>query len=300
MVDTVLEARGVSYRYGSALALDRVDLRVGAGECVALLGPNGAGKTTLVSLAVGLLARQQGGILIAGGDCRIAANRRQVGVVQQLVGFPSTLKVRELVVGAAIRGGRAGSAAGPVLAELALTDLAGQRATKLSGGQRRRVQLAMALVTDPALLVLDEPTAELDVSARRRLWRVIADRRARGTGVLVTTHLIEESATVADRVVVLDHGRVLADTAPEALTARLPDRTVDARTRLAADRLRSLPEVLSMTVREDRVRLRTREPERLLRVLLAEDPELDQLRVTDAGLEEAVLSLIEPEKERTP
>ncbi|WP_020665950.1 ABC transporter ATP-binding protein [Amycolatopsis nigrescens] len=292
-MNTVLDIRSARHSYGETVALDGVDLTVGAGECVVLLGPNGAGKTTLVNLSIGLLGTQQGEIRVAGGDPRVAATRHAIGVVQQSLGFPNTLKVGELVAGAAVRGGRERAAAGPVLTELELAGLAKRRATKLSGGQKQRLQLAMALVTEPALLVLDEPTAGLDVPARRRLWQTLAQRRARGAGVLVTTHLIEESAAVADRVVVLDRGRVLAAGRPDELIARLPDRTVVAETRLGPDRLARLTGVLSVHAAGRLVRLRTREPEALLRDLLTADPELTGLRVEDAGLEEAVVSLIE-------
>jgi ABC-2 type transport system ATP-binding protein len=299
-METVLEVRDVRHRYGATVALDGIDLEVGAGECVALLGPNGAGKTTLVNLAVGLLHRQAGTIRVAGGDPRNAATRRRLGVVQQALGYPTTLKVGELVAGAAVRGGGRRSAAGPVLAELHLTELAGRRAAKLSGGQRQRLQLAMALVNDPALLILDEPTAGLDVNARAALWRVLAQRRARGTGVLVTTHLIEETSTVADRVVVLDHGRILAADRPDALVARLPDRTVIARTTLSQADLATLPGAVSVEFAGDRAHIATRTPEELLRVLLAADPGLSDLRVEGARLEDAVAGLTNHDLEEVP
>ncbi|MFE5581718.1 ABC transporter ATP-binding protein [Kitasatospora sp. NPDC056531] len=287
----VMTAEGLRYRYGETLALDGVDLRVDPGECVALLGPNGAGKSTLVTIVVGLLAPQHGTVRILGGDPRRAATRRRLGVAQQTLGFPNTLTVNELVTGAAIRGGLRASAARPVLAELGLTELAGRRVSKLSGGQKQRVQLAMALVTEPTLLVLDEPTVGLDTSARRHFWQILARRREQGAAVLVTTHLIEESAAVADRVVVIDRGRILADAPPDELVSRLPDRTVTVRTGLDHDELRRLPGVLSVTPEHDLVRIQTRSPEELLRVLLDRDPGLSELRVQDAGLEEAVLAL---------
>ncbi|RKT19893.1 ABC-2 type transport system ATP-binding protein [Streptomyces sp. 1114.5] len=287
----VLTAESLRYRYGETVALDGVDLRVDPGECVALLGPNGAGKSTLVMLAVGLLAPQQGTVRILGGDPRRAKTRRHLGVAQQTLGFPSTLTVSELVGGAAVRGGLRAAAAGPVLAELGLTELARRRASKLSGGQKQRVQLAMALVTDPALLVLDEPTVGLDTQARRHFWQILAQRRAQGTAVLVTTHLIEESGTVADRVVVLDRGRILADAPPQELVSRLPDRTVTVRTALDPDGLERLPGVLRVGRERDLVTIQTRSPEQLLRLLLEQDPELSELRVQDVGLAEAVVAL---------
>ncbi|MGW1682238.1 ATP-binding cassette domain-containing protein [Saccharopolyspora sp. NPDC002376] len=234
---------------------------------MALLGPNGAGKTTLVELIVGLLHAQEGTVRIDGGDPRKPLVRKRLGVVQQSIGFPNALKVGELVTGAAVRGGFPRSAAALVLAELGLTDLVRRRAAKLSGGQQQRVQLAMA--------------------------QVLAERRARGAGVLVTTHLIEEAAAVADRVVVLNRGRVLAADSPDALTARLSDRTVIARTALDSAMLERMPGVVSVAGDGDLVRLRTREPEALLRHLLAADPTLSDLRVEGAGLEEALIGLTE-------
>ncbi|MFJ9541265.1 ABC transporter ATP-binding protein [Streptomyces sp. NPDC101225] len=292
----VLTAEGLRYRYGETVALDGVDLRVDPGECVALLGPNGAGKSTLVALTVGLLVPQHGSVRILGGDPRRASTRRRLGVAQQTLGFPNTLTVGELVTGAAVRGGRRAAAAGPILVELGLTELAPRRVSKLSGGQKQRVQLAMALVTEPALLILDEPTVGLDTVARRHFWKILAGRRAQGTAVLVTTHLIEESAAVADRVVVLDRGRVLADAPPQELVSRLPDRTVTARTGMGRAELERLPDVLSVKHEHGLVEIQTRSPEDLLRVLLDRDPALSELRVQDAGLEEAVVALTAEEE----
>ena len=291
--EAVLAVDGLAYRYGETVALGGVDLRVDPGECVALLGPNGAGKSTLVSITVGLLVPQQGSVRILGGDPRRANTRRKLGVAQQTLGFPNTLTVNELVTGAAIRGGLRAAAAGPILAELGLTELAPRRVTKLSGGQKQRVQLAMALVTEPTLLVLDEPTVGLDTPARRHFWQILQRRREQGAAVLVTTHLIEESAAVADRVVVLDRGKVLADAPPAELVSRLPDRTVTVKTGLEQSELERLPGVLSIRHEHEKVKLQTQSPEDLLRVLLARDPALSDLRVEDAGLEEAVLALTE-------
>ncbi|MFI9380339.1 ABC transporter ATP-binding protein [Kutzneria sp. NPDC052558] len=292
-MNEVLTVRDLRHRYGGTVALDGVDLTVRPGECVALLGPNGAGKTTLVSLVTGLLARQTGQISLAGGDPRDARTRRGLGAVQQSIGFPNTLKVGELVAGAAVRRGASRGAAGPVLAELDLTSLANRRAAKLSGGQQQRVQLGMALVGDPALLVLDEPTVGLDVPSRRRFWEILAERRFRGAGVLVTTHLIEECSEVADRVVVVSKGKVLADERPDRLIDRITVRSVVATTTLADDRLAALPGVLSVNRDGDEVHLGTRNCEQVLRALLAEDPAVGGLRVEGARLEDAVVHLTE-------
>jgi ABC-2 type transport system ATP-binding protein len=290
-MDEVLEIWGVEHRYGAVAALAGIDLSVRRGECVALLGPNGAGKSTVIGLATGLLAAQTGRVTVGGGDPRVAATRRRLGVMQQATGFPRTLTAAEIVRGAAIRAGRPGAAAMPALAEAGVADLARRRVAKLSGGQRQRVALAMALVGDPGLLLLDEPTVGLDVSGRRAFWRTVAARRDAGTAVLLTTHGVEEAAAVADRVVVLDGGRVVATGTPDALTAMLPDRTVTARTAVAAVTLRALPGVAGVVADGNRVRVATSAPEDLLRHWLAADPGLADLRVEGAGLEEALVSL---------
>jgi ABC-2 type transport system ATP-binding protein len=291
----VLEVEGLGHRYGQLAALHDVTLGVAAGECVALLGPNGAGKTTLVHAVIGLRAVQRGTVRVAAGDPRAAATRRRLGVVQQSVGFPRTLKVGELVRGAAVRLGLGPAVADPVLAEIGITDLAGRRAGKLSGGQQQRVQLAMALVGDPRLLVLDEPTIGLDASSRRAFWRTLAGRRDRGAGVLLTTHQIDEAAAVADRVIMLHCGRVMAADTPTALTSLLPDRTVTARTDLGDARLRA---IAGEAVTRDgaHVRIATAAAERVVRALLAADPDLSDLRVEGAGLEEALLALVDGER----
>ena len=290
-MDGVLRIAGVHHRYGLVQALAGVELDVTPGECVALLGPNGAGKTTLIGLATGLLAVQQGEVRVCGGDPRRAATRRHLGVVQQDMGFPRTSKVRELVRGAAVRAGRPAAAAGAALAEVGVSELAERRAGKLSGGQQQRVALAMALVGDPDLLLLDEPTTGLDVLARRSFWRAIVDRRDAGVGILLTTHVVEEAAAVADRVVIVHDGRVVAVDTPAALSALLPDRTISARTALDDGALRAFDGVRSVRRDGDRVRVATESPESVLREWLAADRSLTDLRVEGAGLEQALFAL---------
>jgi ABC-2 type transport system ATP-binding protein len=293
-VTEVVTIRGLDHRYGRTHALRGVDLVVAAGECVALLGPNGAGKTTLVGALTGLLAPSAGTVRIDGQDPRRPATRRRLGVVHQHAGFPRTLKVHELVGGWAVRAGRPASDAGAVLAEVGLLDLARRRVTELSGGQQQRLQLAMSLVVDPTLLVLDEPTVGLDIEARRRFWATLAARRDRGTAVLLTTHQIEEAAAVADRVVVLHEGVVIAGGRPADLTSRLPDRTITARTALRDSEVRAMPGVLDAAVADGRVRATSALPESTVRALLAADPTLDDLRVEGATLEQAIVALTDP------
>jgi ABC-2 type transport system ATP-binding protein len=296
-VNNVVTIRGLDHRYGATHALRGVDLTVAAGECVALLGPNGAGKTTLVGALTGMLAPSAGIARIDGADPRRPATRRRLGVVHQQAGFPRTLKVRELVSGWAVRAGRPASDADAVLTEVGLHDLTKRRVTALSGGQQQRLQLAMALVVDPTLLVLDEPTVGLDIDARRRFWATLAARRDRGTAVLLTTHQIEEAAAVADRVVVLHEGTVIASGHPADLTAQLPDRTVTARTALRDSELRALPDVLDVTVADGRMRAASARAEATVQALLAADPTLSDLRVEGATLEQAIVAMTTQESQ---
>jgi len=292
--EPALLVSSVEHRYGAVVALSGVDLHVAPGECVALLGPNGAGKTTLIGLATGLLAVQVGRVAVVGGDPRRATTRRRLGVVQQQMGFPRTLTVAELVRGAAVRAGRPATAALPALVEAGIADLGSRRSAKLSGGQRQRVALAMALVGDPDLLLLDEPTVGLDVTARRAFWQTIAARRDAGAGVLLTTHVVEEAAAVADRVIVLHEGQVVAAGSPSELTAMLPDRTVSARSTIDAAAVAALPGALSVTSDGGRLQVSAVAPEALLRHWLDADPWLADLRVEGATLEQALVSLTGP------
>ncbi len=295
-MENVLEVRGLVHRYGDVTALAGVDLTVGAGECVALLGPNGAGKTTLVRNVIGLIEGDADVIEVAGGNPRNAETRRSLGVVQQAVGFPRSLTVDEIVGGAAVRRGCPPEAARRAIAEMGLTGLENRRAAKLSGGQQQRLQLAMGLVADPLLLVLDEPTEGLDVGARRRFWNTIRRRLDNGAGVLVTTHLVDEAAAVADRVVVLDRGRVVAEGTPDELRRTLPDRRISVRTTVPVNVIRALDSVETVELRDGRTVITTNDSEQVVRTLLELDPGARDLTVATASLEEVLVAMTNHEE----
>jgi ABC-2 type transport system ATP-binding protein len=209
----VIEFRRVEKRFRDRVALHPLDLTVERGELVALLGPNGAGKTTLVSLVVGL-RRPSGGIVrLFGRDPRDWRARVRLGTTPQQMDFPPTIRGHEIIELA-----RAHSVTSPPLAALAgrfgLDDLLRQQNGALSGGQRRRLALALAFANDPELVVLDEPTTGLDVESRRRAWDAIAAFAHTGGTVLLTTHSIEEAEALAHRVVILTRGEVVADGPP--------------------------------------------------------------------------------------
>jgi ABC-2 type transport system ATP-binding protein len=208
-------------RYGDLVALSDASFAVEAGEIVALLGPNGAGKTTTIEILEGFRAPSAGAVRVLGVDPRRGDRRwrARLGLVFQSTGLDPHLTVRECL-GAFARVFPRPRPLGEVLALIDLEADADVRVAQLSGGQRRRADLGLAIVGRPDLLVLDEPTTGLDPAARRRIWTLVAGLADAGTTVLLSTHHMEEAERLARRVVVLARGRVVADAAPEALRAR--------------------------------------------------------------------------------
>ncbi len=218
-VQTAVEVTGVRRAYGAVQALDGVDLTVRQGELVALLGPNGAGKTTLVEILEGHRRADAGEVRVLGHDpaLRERAFLERIGIVLQEEGLDPNITVREAVA--------LYSAAYPhprpvdeVLDLVGLAARADARAATLSGGQRRRLDLALGIAGDPEVLFLDEPTTGFDPSARRQAWELIGRLRELGKTILLTTHYMEEAQVLADRVVVLAGGRVIADGDPDSLS----------------------------------------------------------------------------------
>src|SRR4051812_46096195 len=216
--EPAIEVRGLRKAYGERQALAGIDLTVGRGEVLAVLGPNGAGKTTLVEILEGHRVADAGIVRVLGHDpaLRERAFRERIGIVLQEEGLDPNVKVRVAV--------ELYSAAYPhprpvdeVLDLVGLGDRGGDRAATLSGGQRRRLDLALGLAGDPELVFLDEPTTGFDPSARRQAWDMIGRLRELGKTILLTTHYMEEAQVLADRVVVLNGGRIVAEGTPDTL-----------------------------------------------------------------------------------
>ena len=227
-----LAARDLAFRYGDREVLRRVTFEVGPGEIVGLLGPNGAGKSTLFSILTGLLRPAAGTLLLDGVPVEPGARelRARMGVVFQSPSLDAKLSAEEnLILGGQLFGlsrAAARARAKELLARAELSDRARDQAGKLSGGMRRRLELARALVHRPSILLLDEPTSGLDAGAFRQTWEAVhALRRAESLTVLLTTHRPDE-AEACDRLVVLARGRVVASGSPEALRARVPGDVV--------------------------------------------------------------------------
>ena len=215
----VAELRGVHKRYRKAIALRGVDLQLHPGELVALLGPNGAGTTTAVGILLGQRRPDAGSARLFGRDPTLPATRRSVGVTPQEVGFPDNLTVTE-VVGLVRVHYPHPAATSELLERFGLAEVAGRRAGGLSGGQQRRLAVALAFAGRPQAVVMDEPTTGLDVEARHRLWEVVRAFVADGGAVLLTTHYLEEAQALASRVVVIADGTIVAHGSVEDITTR--------------------------------------------------------------------------------
>ncbi|UHQ20232.1 ABC transporter ATP-binding protein [Lysobacter sp. KIS68-7] len=276
--------------YGKVRALDGVDLQLRGGELLALLGPNGAGKTTAIGLLLGLLRADAGQVELFGQDPQAIDARRHIGVMLQDAALPPTLRVGELIrlVASYYPSPRTVAES----AELAgVTDLLKRPYGKLSGGQQRRVQFALAICGRPKLLFLDEPTVGMDIDARRRLWDAIRHLVAEGNGVVLTTHYLEEAEALADRVCVMARGKVISEGSVDALRARVAMKRVRCTTRTTPAEVAQWAGVAEATMEGDRLCVSTEAAEAVVRRLLALDADLSALEVRAAGLAEAFTEL---------
>ncbi len=271
-----LVCRGLHKRYGSVVAVDGLDLEVRAGECFGLLGPNGAGKTTTVEILEGLLQPDQGEVEVLGlrWGADDGAIRQRLGIQLQETQLNEKLAVEEIV-----RLFRSFYHQGPPVSRvLEMVELESKRRSwvgKLSGGQKQRLAVACALVNDPDMLFLDEPTTGLDPQSRRQLWSLLDRFRARGGTILLTTHYMDEAQALCDRVAIVDRGRVIALGTPRELVASLGaehvvEFAVDEHAEVDETALAGLPGVTAARVDAGTIRLRVAEPHVVVPALLAE------------------------------
>jgi ABC-2 type transport system ATP-binding protein len=282
---------GLRKRYGPVPAVDGVDLLIAPGEVVALLGPNGAGKSTTVDMLLGLTRPDEGEARIFGRSPREAVAAGEVGAMLQggalledatvgeTVGLVAALHRSPLPVAEAVR-------------RASVAELAGRRCGELSGGQQQRVRFAVAIVSDPDLLVLDEPTVGMDVETRRSFWRSMREFSGTGRTVLFATHYLEEAEEFADRVVLMRSGRIAADGSVAEIRATVSGRTLRAVVAGAQESaLVALPGVTAVELRGDRVTLACADSDTALRALLVAHPSAHDIEITAVGLEEAFLAL---------
>jgi ABC-2 type transport system ATP-binding protein len=290
VVQTVAELRGANKRYGTTKALDNVDLSLQRGEVFALLGPNGAGKTTAISLLLGLLRADSGEATLFGQAPSSLSARRRVGAMLQTGGVPDTITVGELIT--LFRSYYPAPHTFADIASLAgVDDILKRRYGKLSGGQQRKVQFALAIAGNPEILFLDEPTTGLDINAREILWKTIRTLAADGCAIVLTTHYLEEAEALADRVCVLAHGRVVAQGDVQQIRARVGQRRISCVSTLDAVAIAAWPNVRNATRENNRIAIVTDSAETVVRRLLNEDAALSELEVHRAGLAEAFVEI---------
>jgi ABC-2 type transport system ATP-binding protein len=293
----LVEFEAVSKAYGSVPALAGISFSVSRGEMVALLGPNGAGKSTLIDVAMGLQPPDAGTVRLLGRAPSAAVASGMVGAMLQEAGLPGGVTVAELI-DTVRRFYPRRRPLDALLQRAGLAEVRGRRVERLSSGQRQRLRFALAVAGDPAVIVLDEPTVGMDVEARRAFWDEVRGSAADGRTVVFATHYLEEADGAADRVLLLNHGRLLADGPPSAVRARAIQRTV----RFTVDApdmamLGALPGATQVAVHGKDVRLSTDDADGTVRALFAQGVELRDLAVTGADLEEAFVALIRSDAE---
>ncbi len=295
-----IELIGLVKSYGAVHAVRGIDVSVDAGETVALLGPNGAGKSTTIDMLLGLLDPDGGTVSVFGKTPNAAIDAGAVGAMLQTGALIRDLSVRELVAMMASLYPQP-LAIDDVLALTGLTEIAGRRTQKLSGGQTQRVRFAIALISNPDLLVLDEPTVAMDVEGRHAFWMAMREFASRGKTVVFATHYLEEADAYADRVVLMAFGKIVADGPPNQIKAMVGTRTI--RATLPDANLAALALLAGVSHAErhgDAVILNCSDSDVAIRALLASFPEARDIEISGAGLEDAFLQLTGGDDEGAP
>ncbi|HWG00309.1 MAG TPA: ABC transporter ATP-binding protein [Trebonia sp.] len=291
MAQAVVAFDNVSKHYGSLKAVDGLSLELRQGETVALLGPNGAGKSTSLDMLLALRKPTAGKIAMFGKDPYHAVKSGNVGAMLQSGGLMPEVTVRELVSLIA------GLHPRPVplnttLRRAGIEDIADQRVDRLSGGQTQRVRFALAIAGECDLIVLDEPTVAMDVETRRRFWDSMKEEVAEGRTLLFATHYLEEADQAADRILVINRGRLLADGTPAEIKERAGAKRVSFRlSKIDEPFLLGLPGLVSLDVRHDQVRIQTKDADATLYAVLDAGLRPREIEVASLGLEQAFLAI---------
>jgi ABC-2 type transport system ATP-binding protein len=282
--------RGVHKNFGSVEAVKGIDLDIASGEIVAFLGPNGAGKTSTIDIILGLSRPTSGEVSVFGLAPRQAISRGLVSAVMQTGGLLKDLTVLETAQYTASLFAHSRPVK-EVLERAGITAIADRMVGKCSGGEQQRLRFAMALLSDPELLILDEPTTGMDVEGRRSFWGAIRQDAATGRTVLFATHYLEEADAYADRIILLRHGQIVADGTSSEVKALAAGRTVRV-TLPGADEatLRAIPGADSVEVRGDTVLIHASGSDAVARYLLTSTPARD-MEITTRGLEDAFIAL---------
>jgi ABC-2 type transport system ATP-binding protein len=289
-VPPAIELHGMHKRFGHVHAVRGVDLNVASGEIVAFLGPNGAGKTSTIDVILGLSQPTEGSVAVYGMEPRRAISHGLVSAVMQTGGLLKDLTVAETVQYTASLFTRS-EPVDSVLKRAGIADKADRKVGKCSGGEQQRLRFAMALLSDPELLILDEPTTGMDVEGRRGFWASIRQDAELGRTVLFATHYLEEADAYADRIILIRQGEIVADGTSSEIKALAAGRTVRA-TLPGADetKLHEIPGVDTVEIRGDTVLLHANDSDAVARYLLTSTPARD-VEITARGLEDAFIAL---------
>jgi ABC-2 type transport system ATP-binding protein len=289
-MNAAIAIESLSFGYNNAKVLDKLSVSVEEGKLTCLLGSNGAGKTTLINLILGRLTNSQGTITLFGKEQNVTQVKMRIGAMLQNSTAPERAKVGELIelfssyypnpIGAK-----------NLMEQLDLVAISDKRFGKLSGGQKQLVLLALALCGDPDLLFLDEPSVGMDVEVRRTLWKIIESFKARGKTIVLTTHYLEEADALADRVIVLQQGNMIADGTPEQIKAKFQNKKIKAKTNQSLDWLKSLTGVISATTLGQYVEVISKNTDTTLKQWLENDPTLSDITVVSTDLEQAFLQI---------
>lgn len=284
---------GVSKKYGDKMAVAQVSARIESGTIVALLGPNGAGKTTAISLMLGLSHPTRGSVRVFGENPIKTSTRKHFGVMLQQVSLPAKVQVRELIN--LFRSYYERPLGLDALLKMAdLEEFARKEAVKLSGGQQRRLQFALATAGNPDILFLDEPTVGMDVSARRGFWEHLRSSAGQnGRTIILTTHHLDEADAIADRILLMQDGRITADGSVVDIKARAGNRYVSfvAGPNVRQEDVAALPAVDEAEWSGRHVRIRTSQPDDVLRAIIGRELDASHFEISQGQLEDAFISL---------
>ncbi len=290
-----VEFTNVTKHYHEKVAVNHINFRIEMGTVTSILGPNGAGKTTTINMMLGLTKQPSGDIRLMGKDPTVPSSRLHIGAMLQTAGAPDTLRVSELIqLWSSYY--KQPLSINQIIEVTGLAEINNHLFGTLSGGQKQRVAFALAICGDPAVLFLDEPTSGLDIAARHSLWTQIRQFAEAGKTIIFSTHYLEEADTLADRIIVLNHGQIIADGPPSHIKNQFAYHRIQCQTSLSSNQLREIPGVIRVTDEGRLKQITANEAESVVRFLLNSDQQLSDLEVTNIGLDAAFLMLTQDQE----
>ena len=301
MIDPAIEIKGLTKSYGNLKALNGVDITIKKGEFFGLLGPNGAGKTTTINILTGLVFRDEGTTTVFGKDTvkDYRFTRSKIGIAAQEFSVDWFFSIEKLLHFHAGYYGITKKDAQPQIESLfnrlGLTEKRNSKLRELSGGMKRRFQLAKALVHDPEIIILDEPTAGVDVELRRDLWKYLRELHSKGKTILLTTHYIEEAELLCENVAIINQGKILKRGSPKSLTKELGTAGISIKVLNIKENIKSILSGYKYTIDENRLHISVKDPDvsmpEIIQLLTTEGMHIQKIESTKSSLEDVFLNL---------